>query len=368
MNKLKKTIFILILSFSNLAVLGLVFNSYFSNHQQIKLFSMSEGLEDLKGKIQKECEKELKAILKGERKSFICSVDLKQRHKGVSYSLKTRFKVSKEENQIKIKEISGKLRDKKEHITEARFCGDCSPDKELADSAAQDIKELMKEVLNIAESLYDKAQDSVEKAYEEYNEKDKEKRLAKIKERRCEGDWNEKTESFEEFTKIEDKLNCRLKQFSNLDQALEVESFYHNKLKKELWQTALSEDSYLLEDGLLNQFKDPYRNSLSVRSSAGLLENYLRWKGDFDILESLNEKQSFLKTISPDIYTMKKFMSDKQSQQDFYYLNKGFDGLLAELNQSSSALPQSTTSSVQIPTANPTLDYDAISREVEKLY
>ena len=366
MKKLKKTIFILLLSFSNLAVLGLVFNSYFSNHDQIKLFSMSESLEDLKGKIQKECETELKDILKGERKSFICAVDLQQRHKGVSYRLKTRFKVSKEENKIKIKEISGQLRNKKEHITEAQFCGDCSPDKELADSATEDINELMKEVLNVAEKLYDKAQDSVEEAYEEFNKKDKEKRLARIKERKCEGAWNNKTESFEEFIDKEDKLNCRLKQFSNLDEALEVESFYHNKLKKELWQTALSEeDRYLLKDGLLDQFKDPYRNSLSVRSSAGLLENYLRWKEDFDILESLNEKQNFLNSISPDINTMKNFMTNKQAQQDFYYLNKGFDDLLAKSNQATTHLPQVP---IQVPNPSTNIDYEVISKEVDKLY
>ena len=362
MKKLKKTILIALLSFSNLAVLGLVFNSYFSNQEQIKLFSVSESREDLKEKIKRECEKELKAILSGERKSFICSVSLQKKHKGVSYSLKTKFKVSKAENKIKIKEISGKLRDKKQHITTARFCGDCIDDKELEDSATQDITELMKEVLAVAENIYDTAQDSVEKAYKEHNQKDKEKRLAQIKESRCEGVWNATTESFEEFTEIENKLNCRLNQISDLS-PLEAESFYHSKLKKALWQTALSEDKYLLEDGLLDQFKDPYRNSLSVRSSAGLLENYLRWKEDFDILESLNEKQQFLRTISHDVNSMKGFMTKKQARQDLYYINKGFDGLFAQLNQTN--LPQTPT---QIPAPTSPINYEAVSKEVEKLY
>ncbi|MCZ0932278.1 MAG: hypothetical protein OXJ52_03890 [Oligoflexia bacterium] len=364
MKKLKKKIFIAILSFFNLAVLGLVFNSYFSSQEQIHLFSVSESLEDLKGKIQRECEKELKAILNGERNSFICSVSLQKKHKGVSYSLKTRFKVSKEEDKIKIKEISGKLRDTKQHITEARFCGDCAEDKELEDSATQDITELMKEVLTVAEDIYDQAQDSVEKAYEEYNQKDKEKRLVQIKERNCEGAWNEEAESFEEFTETEDKLKCRLNQISNLNSPLEAESFYHSKLKKELWHLALSEDKYLLEDGLLDQFKDPYRNSLSVRSSAGLLESYLRWKEDFDILESLEEKQNFLRAISSDVNSMTGFMTEKQARQDIYYLNKGLDGLSAQLNQQATNLPQTPT---QIPPA-PSINYEAVSKEVDKLY
>ena len=366
MKNLKKTVLIAFLSLSNLAILGLVFNSYFASHEQIKLFSVSESFEDLKGKIQNECEKELKAILDGERTSFICSVSLQQRHKGVSYSLKTRFKISMEEGKIKIQEISGKLRDKKQHITEARLCENCISDKQLEDSATQDITELMKEVIAIAEDIYDKAQSSVETAYEEYNQKDRERRIAKIKERRCEGVWNEETESFEIFTETEDKLKCQLNQISNLDSPLEVESFYHNKLKKELWHLAFSEeDRYLLEDGLLDQFEDPYRYSLSVRSSTGLLENYIRWKEDFDVLESVREKQQFLRAISQDVNSMKGFMTEKQAEQDFYYLNKGFDGLLAQINQSATSLPQTPTQ-IQAPASD--INYDTVRKEVETLY
>ena len=365
MKKLKKKTFIALLAVCNLTALGLIFNSHLSSQEQIKLFSVSENLEDLKRKIKRECEKDLKDILAGERTSFICSVSLQKKHKGVSYSLKTRFKISKEGNKIKIKEISGKLRDAKQHVTEAQFCGDCSEDKELEDSATQDITELMKEVLTVAEDLYDTAQDSVEKAYEEYNQKDKEKKLAQIKEKRCEGAWNEETESFEEFTETEERLNCRLKQISNLNSPLETESFYHSKLKKELWHLALSEDKYLLEDGLLNQFKDPYQNSLSVRSSTGLLENYLRWKDDFDILESLEEKQNFLKAISHDVTSITGLMTEKQAQQDIYYLNKGLDGLSAQLNQQANSLPQNP---LQIPTTTPSINYEAVSQEVDKLY
>ena len=363
MKKLKNLTLIALLSFSNLAVLGLVFNSYFSNQEQIKLFSVSEDTAVLKQKIQKECESELKAILDGKRTSFICSVSLQKKHKGVSYSLKTRFKVSKEKDKIKIKEISGKLRDKKKHITEAQFCGDCTGDIELEDSAVEDISELMKELLAVAEDIHDSAQDSVETAYKNYNQKDKERRLARIKERKCEGAWNSETESFEEFTEPEDRLNCRISQMSDLNSPLEAEDFYHSKLKRELWRLALSEDKYLLEEGLLNQFKDPYSNSLSVRSSTGLLENYLRWKEDFDILESLAEKQNFLKGISQDVNSMKGFMTEKQAQQDLYYLNKGFEGLLSRLNQVN--LPQSPT---QTQSPSPSIDYEAVSREVEKLY
>ena len=365
MKKLKKTFVLTLLSFSNLFVLALVFNSYFSNQEPIKLFSVSKNFEDLKEKIQRECEKELQAILNGERTSFICSVTLQKKHKGISYSLRTRFKVSKNENKIKIQEVSGKLREKKQHITQARLCENCIQDKELEDSASQNITELMKEILIVAEDIYDTAQESVETAYREYNEKDRERRRAQLKENRCEGTWNTDTESFEEFTEAEEQLNCRLTQISNLNNPLEVESFYHKKLKQELWKIALTEDKYLLEEGLLDQFKDPYRNSLSIRSSASLLENYLHWKEDFDILESLEEKRLFLRSISHDIHSMKGFMTEKQAQQDIYYINQGFDGLFAQLNQSAGKLPPTPT---QIPAPTSSIDYEAVNKEVEKLY
>ena len=375
MKNLKKIFLIVLLSGSNLIVLGLVFNSFFSNQESIRLFSASESREDLKAKIQRDCEKDLKAILAKQRKSFICSVNLQQRHKGVSYSLKTRFKVSREGNKIKIKEISGQLRDKKQHVTEARFCGDCIEDRELENSASEDIAGLMKEVLILAEDIYDKAQDSVEEAYQEYNQAERDKRMAQAKAEKCEGIWNEKTSNFEEFKNREDKLKCLLAQANNLNDFLSAEDFYHNKLKKELWHIALSEeDKFLLEEGLLKQFKDPYRNSLSVTSSAGLLESYIRWKEDYDILESIEEKQKFLSSISQDISYMKSLMSDKQSQQDIYYLNQGFDGLFAKLNQNKN-LPPAQISDQPInyraiseePEAS-SIDYEAVSKEVENLY
>ena len=387
MKSLKKTFIIFCLSCSNLIILGLVFNSFFSNQEQIRLFSISESREDLKAKIERNCQAELTAILEGGRSSFICSVNIQQRHKGVSYSLKTRFKVSKTGDKIIIKEISGQLRNKKQHVTEARFCGDCIEDKELTDSATEDITELMKEVLILAENIYDNAQDSVEEAYQEYNQAEREKRMAKSKAEKCEGAWNEETNSFEEFKDREDKLRCLLSQSNNLNDLLSSEKFYHERLKKELWNIALSEeDQFLLEDGLLNQFKDPYRNSLSVTSSAGLLESYIRWREDYEILESIEDKQKFLSSIAQDVSYMKSLMSDKQSQQDIYYLNKGFDGLFAKLNPTENIAPpqiadepinyrsvseeasNSIDNNVMLEETSSPIDYEAVSQEVEKLY
>ena len=367
-----KSILIMFLGFSNLAVLGVVFHSYFNNHQSLKLFSFSEDRNDLKEKIHKECKKELKELLQNKRISFICSVTLNQRHKGASYTLATKFKIKKtEEGKIQITEKKGAIRNSTQHATEADFCNDCLPeDKELTDSATTDITELIKEVTEVAEEMLDTAQESVQNAYKKHNEKDKAKRIARIKERDCKGSWNSETESFEEFD-VEEKLNCRMRQISRL-KTVDVENFYHDKLKKELWLTALSDDDYVL-DGLLDKFKDPYRYSLSVRSSTGLLKNYLDWKDDFEVLDSLEEQRVFLNHIKGDIYSMANFMKKERAQQDLYYLNKGFDGVLARLNQATQALPRSmpglpAPGSAPAPAVpSPAIDYEAVRKQVQDL-
>ena len=380
MEAVAKKILIISLGFSNLAVLGMVFHSYFNNHQSLKLFSVAENRSDLKEKIHKECKKELAELLNGKRVSFICSVNLDQKHRGASYTLSTKFKVKKEGNKIKIIEKKGAIRDSTQHATEADFCNECLEDRELEDSATKDITELMKEVIEVADEMFDKAQESVENAYEKYNEKDREKRIARIKERDCKGSWNDGTEKFEEFN-VEEKLDCRMKQVSRLS-PLDVEKFYHNKLKKELWLAALSDDDYAL-DGLMDEFNDPYRYALSVRSSTGLLKNYLNWKNDFEVLESVEDQIAFVNQIKGHINHTADFMGKERSQQDLYYLNKGFDGVLARLNQATQALPRSSSvpglpapGSASVPgpapaptpvAPSPAIDYEAVRRQVKDL-
>ena len=358
MKHLKKN-FIALLSLSNVLVLGLVFNVYFGNSQKIYLFSLAENLEDLKQKIQQDCAEDFSKILNGLEKHFICQVDLDQSHKGVSYKFKAEFKVSQQGDSIRITEIVGKLRDKKDHITEAHFCNDCFNERSLDSSS--NMEELMTEVSDLVEDMYNSAQDSVEEAYNEEKQSDSKRRLAKIRERECEGFWNEESQIFEEFTQAGDRLHCRLNQIHEMDSLLEIEQFYHEKLKKQLWNVALSEEEKAsLTNEFFDSFHSPYRYSLSVRSSMALLENYTRWKEDFDILESLRDKQLFLKEITQDVRSLMSFMSSDQFEQDLYYLNQGFDGLYKKLE------PADINSQKSIP--SPNIDYETVSEEVKKLY
>ena len=334
----------------------MVFYTYFENHQTMNLFSLSEDTSDLKKKIAKDCKKFLKELTEGKRSSFICNVKVNQRQKGASYLLRTRVKVIKNTGAEGFTiEGKGQMSNKSQSLTEADFCNDCVKTDSVTENNLEDI---MKQVLEMAETVYFEAKDSVQKAQKEYNKKDRAKRMASLKEQRCEGRWDEDSEKFKKFD-IEEKLQCKMEKLSSKGLPLEVESFYHRELKNELWKTALSEEDYILED-LLDKFNDPYRYTFSVRASTGLIKNYMNWKEDFSLLDSMLKKQDFIRSIKGDVNQTISFMTKEQSQKDLYFLNKGFDGLFARVNQA----PAGPTT--QRPT--PSINYEDVRRQVKDLY
>ena len=364
---LKASLFILVLSVSNILVLSLVFSNY-SGTGRYKFFSKSEDIEDLKSKISQNCKSEFQEILEGKRRSFICSVKLDQRHKAVNYELKTRFKVVKEGENLKIIDISGDLINGSQHITEADFCNDCFEDKTLTDDSGVLITEFMKEISILAEQIYEEAEKSSQTAYDNFDKKDKKRLLARIKERNCKGVWIAEDESFEEFDDAKDVLSCRLKQIHKLGDSLQVEDYYHRHLKKELWRVYREEGNEDFLEDVLNSFReDPYRYSLSVNASASLLKNYTRWKENFDVLDSLREKKAFVHSISGKIQRITNLMTQEQSEQDIYYLNEGFERLYSSIGDISLKIDKAVEKITPSSPPSNTIDYNAVSKEVQGL-
>ena len=359
---LKKIFIILALSLSNLFVLTLLF-TYFFGATNYKMFSRSLDSQSLKEKIQNQCGADFEKVIKGERKSFICLIKTKQKHKGADYEFRARFKVVKNKDKLRITNISGQLANGDKHLTEAKFCSGCFEDREFEDFSAGDFTEFMKEVSILAEDISLEAEQSSKDAFEDYNKKDRARAAARLKEKNCEGVWDKETESFQEFEESEDRLQCRLSQMDRQGNLKQVEDFYHKLLKKELWNLYGEGEEALLEE-TIPSFNDPYRYSLSVRASTALLENYTRWKEGFDNLESLRDKERFLLGISKDVNYFTGLMTKDQSQQDLYYLNEGFDGLYKVVNDSSLQIEKAKN---EIPISTP-IDYDAVSKEVEGLY
>lgn len=365
MKNLWKKFLMALLGFSNLAVLATVFHIYFDSHQSVFLFSVSEDEADLREKVKTECKDYLQELVDGDRTSFSCFIKLSQKHRGASYYLRTRVEVTKNDSggfEIKGK---GQIRDPTRHATEADFCNDCSKTEQVAES---DFEEAMKQIVDMAETIYSEAQTSVQKAHEEYTKKDRERRMAALKERHCKGSWNEEDEEYKEFD-LEEKLNCKMNKISSLGLPLEVEEYYHKELKNELWKIALSEDDYILADNVLDKFNDPLRYSFSVRASTGLIDRYLGWKDDYEVLNA-QERTHFLRNVGREVNQTIQVMTQEQSQKDLYYLNQGFDGLLLRLDQATSgSAPRLTKppAAGTSPTITP-VNYEGVRKGVQGLY
>ena len=142
---------------------------------------------------------------------------------------------------------------------------------------------------------------------------------------------------------------------------LEVEAYYHQKVKQALWGVALSEYDHILDDMLQDRFKDPDRHTFSVQTSAGLMRSYLESKDDFALLESRRAKDRFLRRIQREIDGIHSFrlMTEDQFRYDFKALNRGFDGLLHN--------PFERTGRHSSP-HYPGINYDRVRDEVQGLY
>lgn len=354
MKALHKKIVIFALSLSNLGILGLVFYTYFNNSQRVLLASSSENIADLRNKVEEECKEFMEELIAGQRSSFICNVSVNQKQKEASYIIKTRIRVTANESGQGFKIVGqGRMMEKRQHATEADFCNDCSIEREVDNNSLVDI---MSEVVDTAETFYNQAQDSVREARQEYNQRDRNRRMAGIKERRCEGKWDEDAEEFEEFD-LEERLSCKMDKISSIASPLEAEKFYHEELRNELWKTALSDDDYLLDD-ILEEFANPYRYSLSVQASSSLLKRYNDgWKDHFDILESPGQRAHFIRNrVQPYINPL---LDKPEYEADLYYLNKGLENLLVQLNRETYSPQHSYHDS-------PNTNYDDARRQTDR--
>jgi len=368
MKALQKKILITVLSVSNLIVLITVFHLHFDSKQSLYLFSQSENIEDLKTKVEKNCGRELKKLYDKERNWFRCTVRLNRKQKEAFYTLKTEVTVKRKADGSISMVAQGRMMDKKRHATEADFCNNCKTD-DLAENPQTSL-EVIQQVTSMMENLYTTAEDSVNKARKKYNEKDREKRLAYFKEKKCLGEWDEEDESFKDFDS-EEKLKCKIKLFNRISLPLDSEKYYHKELKKELWDIALSDDDdYLLKDGLLKSFRNPYKNSFSVRASAGLLNSYVSfWKDHFEVLDE-QEQEQFVRRITNEVQSLTNFMKPKQAEADLYYLNKGLNNVWLKVNRGT-LNPRATTTPPATPPATPNTEqrfYEQIRQKTQNLY
>ena len=350
MKALYKKILALFLGFSNLAVLGLVYQAYMGSGQSLYLFSSNERSDEIEEKIKETCGSLFNELRDKARSSFTCPITINRRHDNSSYKLRMTFLVQHNVD-ANSGEIVGdtpyiftlqsrRMVQRKGHATEADFstCTECGESGEGI--TVSNIQQLMQEITEEAGEIYAAAEQDVEEARTEHNQKTRAQRQAAARESRCEGRWDKDNEEFEPFD-IEERLECKMGRISRLGTPLEVERFYHNNLKGDLWKLAVSDDDYYVREFLdENDFSDPYRYSLSVRSSVGLLNSYAHdWKDRF-VGFNPTERQEFARRLNREISRVSEMTQGSYNHNtERFYLNQALDGALGGLNHAEQRLP-----------------------------
>ena len=345
-----KTWVVLGLGASNLLVLSFVFNTYLQSGG-ISLYS-SIDIMDL---VKRECEEEVERVLKGRAVSQVCRIEMKQRHKGAKYTENQKYKIKKEGTNLVITVEENVLtnRDKHAERIEGTFCeGGCDKNEDLTHNA--NALDVMEAIVAMAEKQEEKVKDRMNEAREEYERARISERVCKVKHRSCEGYWNEEEKICEEYD-TEERLDCKMSKLVRMNPQ-QKDRYYRDILKDEFWRVALDndEDPYLITDYLGRIQANPYHFSLSSRTSAGLIGNYVKWRDSYEDLENDYHKDMLINQIVRNAAGLSTHLGE-QGQRDFFHLrtglNKHFDMAGSRLN--SIPTPQSHTPASHTSTPSP---------------
>ena len=336
MKSLRKPFVIVTLALSNCLVLGSAFYSLMSGQSLLPQASTGTplGEEKVQKEIKDECEDHFKRVLENEgSRSYICSVNVDVRKRNTSYTYRTRIVVSKDaDDKVNIKlrdglvNTSGYVED-----TEAQFnyeCDDCDKEKE---SDSSDISGLMSEITDLSTTVLAATNKEITSARDEYNEASATRRKNQERANRCEGEFeDDDKDEFVAFEDFEEEAECHREKMSRMD-SLRREQYYHSQVSPKLWDNAMSDEyNYLMPD-ILSEFSDPYKYSFSVRSSTGLIKQYLGWKDDFSLLDSPADQDAFVRRIAGTVDQMARLMTQDQARSDLRHLDKGLNGALARV-------------------------------------
>ena len=346
-----KTWLVFGLGASNVFVLGFVLNVYLqSTGMSLSLYATAP-LEDV---VKNKCRTEVERVVSGEFETQRCWVEMKNRHKGVGYEVKTKLRIEKGagDGEIKVTVDENKIADipdEYEEDLEAGFCEDCSSEK----TGNNDFESVVQEIAGLLEERAGAAKRAVSEAKDKHDRSRLSERTARIKERRCEGRWDEDEEEYVEFD-VEEALDCKMAKLIRMS-PYEKDQYYNGFLKHELWQLAMSEeeDPYMIMDSLNKISSNPYHFSHSTRLSAGLIRNYVGWKDRYEELESDIHRDLFVRNIVDSASRVAVHLGD-QGRHDLRYLqsglNRDFDQAGYRLN---SLINPNTASPSHIPVSAP---------------
>lgn len=340
-----KTWLILGLGASNLFVLSFVLNTYLQS-SGVTLYSTV----DIKSLVTRECEDQVEKVMQGTAVSQVCRIELKKRHKGAQYTQSTQFKIKKENGKLIITTEETGLSDRTKHAEEmeSTFCENCDRE-ELAHN--QELVTVMQEIVAMATKQEEAITDKLNEVREEYERAKISERQAKVKERRCEGYWNEDEKIYEEYD-TEERLDCKMSKLARMT-SQEKDWYYQNTLRDEFWNIALheEEDPHFIMDELNRIRLNPYQFSPRSQFSAGLIGNYVRWRDRYEDLESDYQRNLLVDHIVRDASGLAAHLG-QQGRADLLHLqtglNRHFDMAGSRLN---SVITRTTPSPSHIPTS-----------------
>ena len=210
-----------------------------------------------------------------------CSFDTKKKDRGVTY--RVRSIVNMKTNTSKPNEVAVSLtktiKDKEDHVTEVDYC-DCETKTTVDLTNVSDLKEVSQVLMNQAANALQREdvriEDAVDEAYDLHKKKEElESRITK-----CE--ISEKsTVNYIKEIEPEEKINCRTKQLTDIEDKKERAKFFHSDVKKDLWYLASQEEpldnSFFLSD-YMRELNNPSlffdQDYFSVRSAIDTVQKY----------------------------------------------------------------------------------------------
>ena len=233
---------------------------------------------------------------------------------------------------------------------EATFCEDCDSE-ELEHN--QGLMSVMREVVAMAKKQEEAVTDKLNEVREEYERARISERVAKVKERRCEGYWNEDEEIYEEYD-TEERLDCKMSKLVGMN-SHQKDRYYQDILRDEFWSVALDEeeDPYLMMDHLNKISLNSDHFSPRSRYSTGLIGNYVRWRDKYEDLENDYHRNLVVDQIVREASDLAHYLG-QQGKKDLLYLQNGldkhFDSTGARLN---SVIARTTSApATHIPTSH----------------
>ena len=315
------------LTLSNFFVLAFIFGVFFQSDDSQLHFSVSQAQIDSNRQKLHKCKKGIGQVIDGSRTEYRCRIQVRKSYEGAGYTVESLIEMERDDKGELHVALTKDVENPTHEALKARICeGECSKRGFSKPSSNANLREIVENIAKIAALMETETEEAVKEAKLESDTRELDERMKRLevekKAKKCLGKWDEEEKFFEDFS-IEEQVECKFKKLHSKTNLLEREKYYQEILRKEFWELAMSkDDNDFLREELLKASVNPYY-SHSTRSSIQLLSMYLGWRDNYDLLESLTERQRFVSQIRNEANIFSSQLDPRYSQTDMSLLNEG---------------------------------------------